>query len=158
MPKVKGQRILFSLLMSFMMVYAMEVYNSSIIHKGLTNKLFLLPINELIVLMIIVIVLQTLVGGPLVQMLARKIVNPEKDKPIAVTLTVQVMTVCVMCPIMSFVATIIFKGGFNTEIFAIWVQTVAINFPMALFWQLFVAGPLVRLIIRMIFKEPRYKV
>ena len=34
-----------------------------------------------------------------------------------------------------------------------WLQTTALNFPMAFFWQIFFAGPLVRAIFGMIFKE-----
>ena len=35
MPKTKNQKILFSILMSFTMVYGMEVYNNAIINKGI---------------------------------------------------------------------------------------------------------------------------
>ena len=147
MPKTKNQKILFSILMSFMMVYGMEVYNGAIIHKGLTNALFLLPVGELLLLMLAVIVLETLIGGPLARRLAFRFVDPEKDGPIAVILVVQIMTVSIMCPIMSLVATIIFKSGLGTQIFAKWMQTLAMNFPMAFCWQIFIAGPLVRLIV-----------
>lgn len=147
MPKTKNQKILFSIIMSFMMVYGMEVYNGALIHKGLTNAIFLLPVGELILLMLTVIVLETLIGGPLARRLAFRLVDPGKDRPIAVILVVQIMTVSIMCPMMSLVATIIFKGGFSTQIFVKWVQTIAMNFPMAFCWQIFIAGPLVRLII-----------
>ncbi|MFR1378134.1 DUF2798 domain-containing protein [Clostridium neonatale] len=49
------------------------------------------------------------------------------------------MTVCCMCPMMSLVATILFKGV-DVEFFAKWIQTVVIGFPMALCWQIFIAG------------------
>ncbi|CAI3595096.1 Conserved hypothetical protein [Clostridium neonatale] len=49
------------------------------------------------------------------------------------------MTVCCMCPMMSLVATILFKGV-DVEFFAKWIQTVVIDFPMALCWQIFIAG------------------
>ena len=41
------------------------------------------------------------------------------------------------------VATILFKDA-GAEFVAVWLQTTAFNFPMALCWQIFVAGPLVR--------------
>lgn len=148
MPKTKSQKILFSILMSFFMVYGMEVYNQAILHKGMTNSLFLLPVKELLLLMAIVIALESSVGGPLARKLAFRLVDPEKDRRIAVILTLQVMTVCLMCPMMSFVATLLFKGGFGPQIVATWVQTLAVNFPMAFCWQIFIAGPLVRLIVR----------
>ena len=61
-----------------------------------------------------------------------------------------------MCPLMSAVATILFKGGlFQAEFVAKWLQTTALNYPMATFTQLFIAGPLVRRIFRAIFSEKR---
>jgi hypothetical protein len=54
---------------------------------------------------------------------------------------------------MSFIATILFNGGFNSQIFATFCELVVRNFPMAFFWQLFVAGPLVRFIFGKIFRE-----
>ncbi len=148
MPKTKSQKILFSILMSFFMVYGMEVYNRAVLNKGMTNELFLLPVGELAVLMMIVIALETLIGGPLARKLAFRLVDPQNDRPFAVILTIQIMTVCMMCPMMSLVAAIAFKGGFTAQTAAKWVQTVAVNFPMAFCWQIFVAGPLVRLIVR----------
>ena len=45
------------------------------------------------------------------------------------------------------------------EMLSIWLQTTAFNYPMAAFWQLFVAGPLVRAIFALMFKnkEPAAK-
>ena len=153
MPKTRGPKVLFSVLMSFVMVYGMEVYNNAIAHGGMTNALFLLPLGEVALLMIAVIILEAFIGGPLARKMAFRLVNPAKDKPIIVIITIQIMTVCMMCPMMSFVATLVFKGGFSTQIFAAWVQTVAINFPMAFCWQIFIAGPLVRTIVSKIFKR-----
>ena len=41
----------------------------------------------------------------------------------------------------------------GSELIAVWLQTAAVNFPMALCWQIFFAGPLVRLIFRTIFRK-----
>ena len=62
------------------------------------------------------------------------------------------MIVCIMCPTMSMIATLLFKNP-GKEIVAVWLQTTAMNFPMALCWQIFFAGPLARLIFRTIFKN-----
>ena len=59
-------------------------------------------------------------------------------------------TVCVMCPLMSLVATLLFKHPGN-QIAAVWLQTFAVNFPMALCFQLFFCGPFVRMLFRRIF-------
>lgn len=62
------------------------------------------------------------------------------------------MIVCLMCPTMSLAATILFKDP-GANIIPIWLETTALNFPMAFFWQIFFAGPLVRTIFGAIFKE-----
>ncbi len=58
-----------------------------------------------------------------------------------------------MCPLMSLAATILFKGGFQKEMISIWLQTTAFNYPMAAFWQLLVAGPLVRTLFGLMFRN-----
>ena len=51
-----------------------------------------------------------------------------------------------MCPLMSFFATLFFKDSHNANFFAMWVQTTAMNYPAAFLWQLCGAGPLVRFV------------
>lgn len=57
-----------------------------------------------------------------------------------------------MCPLMSLAATLLFKHA-GSEFFAVWIETTAFNFPMAFFWQFFFAGPLVRFLFGLFFKE-----
>lgn len=72
------------------------------------------------------------------------------DKPVLVTVVRAGVTVCLMCPTMSFWATLIFHG-ISSEFVSTWLQTIVCNFPMALCWQVFFCGPLVRKIFRLIF-------
>ncbi len=91
----------------------------------------------------IAIVLELLFVGKLAQMLAFRFVTPGKDPMILIVLAISAMSVCLMCPLMSMAATILFKSA-GKEFVAVWLQTTAMNFPMALCWQIFFAGPLVR--------------
>ena len=59
------------------------------------------------------------------------------------------MIICIMCPTMSLVATLLFKE----PSFGTWVHTFGCNLPMAFFWQMFYCGPLSRLIFRALFKK-----
>lgn len=72
-------------------------------------------------------------------------------------LAISSITVCLMCPTMSFFATLLFKHA-GSEFVAVWFETTALNFPMAFFWQIFFAGPLVRAIFGLIFKEKETQV
>ena len=51
---------------------------------------------------------------------------------------------------MSFIATILFKDA-GINFIPVWLQTVALNFPMAFFWQMCYAGPFVRFIFKLVF-------
>ena len=110
MPRTRTQRIAFSILMAFAMVYGMELYNQALLAGGLRTELFAAPLADIVPFMAAVIVLESLVGGR--------------------------------------VATLAFKQPPAGELVATWLQTVALNFPMALIWQLFVAGPAVRAVVR----------
>ena len=50
------------------------------------------------------------------------------------------LTVCLMCPAMSLIATFLFKEYREAGLVSVFLQTAAFNFPMALCWQIFFAG------------------
>lgn len=152
MPKTKFQEVIFTIMMVAVMVYAMVVYNIAMDKGGLENQVFLLAFGELGIMGVVGFILEMLIAGPLAQKLAFRLVSPEKDKPIVVVLAISAMTVCVMCPMMSFVATVLFKG-IDGQLFAKWIQVTVVNFPMALCWQIFFAGPLVRMIFGHVFAK-----
>lgn len=137
--------------MVFVMVYAMICYNISLNIGGMANHVFLDAFHELVIMGPVAFILDFFLYGSLSKRLAFRIVNPAEDKPIMIILAISSITVCLMCPSMSLVATLLFKNP-GKEVIAIWLQTTALNFPMAFFWQIFFAGPLVRKIFGAIFK------
>ena len=151
MPKTKFQNVIFTLMMAFLMVYAMICYNISLNIGGMANHVFLDAFHELVIMGPVAFILDFFLYGSLSKKLAFRIVNPAEDKPIMIILAISSITVCLMCPSMSLVATLLFKNP-GKEVIAIWLQTTALNFPMAFFWQIFFAGPLVRKIFGAIFK------
>ena len=151
MPKNLFQEIIFTLMMVAVMVYAMVVYNISLDRGGLTDEVFLMAFGELLIMGIAAFILEMFIAGPLAKKLAFCFVDPEKDRLILVILAISAMTVCLMCPMMSLLATLLFKG-IDTQVISKWLQTTAMNFPMALCWQIFFAGPLVRKIFRTLFR------
>ena len=133
------------------MVYAMICYNISLNIGGMANHVFLDAFHELVIMGPVAFILDFFLYGSLSKKLAFRIVNPAEDKPIMIILAISSITVCLMCPSMSLVATLLFKNP-GKEVIAIWLHTTALNFPMAFFWQIFFAGPLVRKIFGAIFK------
>ena len=143
LPQNKFQDVIFTLFMAFVMVYAMICYNISLNVGGLSNFVFAAAFKELFIMWPIAVVIELLFVGKLAQILAFRFVTPSKDPAIMIILGISAMSVCLMCPIMSFAATLLFKDA-GKEIIAVWLQTTAFNFPMALCWQIFFAGPFVR--------------
>lgn len=152
MPKTKFQNVIFTLMMALVMVYAMICYNISLNKGGMSGEVFLLAFHELIIMWPLAFVLEIFVVERLARKLAFRIVTPGQDRPIFITLAISSMIVCLMCPTMSLAATILFKDP-GANIIPIWLETTALNFPMAFFWQIFFAGPLVRTVFGVIFKE-----
>lgn len=151
MPKTKFQEVIFTLLMVSVMVYAMICYNISLNIGNMTNQVFLLAFNEMLIMAPIAFMFEMFLVEKLSKFFAFQIVKPH-DHPFFILLSISSMIVCFMCPIMSLIATLLFKGSEN-EIFAVWIQTTILNFPMAFCWQIFIAGPLVRFIFRTMFKN-----
>ncbi len=143
LPQNKFQDVIFTIFMAFVMVYAMICYNISLNVGGMQNFIFLAAFKEMLIMWPIAIALELLFVGKLAQKLAFRCVTPGKDPIIMMILAISSMSVCLMCPLMSLVATILFKDA-GSEFVAVWLQTTAMNFPMALCWQIFFAGPFVR--------------
>lgn len=153
MPKTKFQDFIYTIIMVIVMVYGMVCYNIAVNMGGLNNHVFLEALKELPIMGAIAFILEFFIVGNLAKHLAFKIVDPKSDKPIMLTLAISAIIVCIMCPVMSFIGSTLFGFTGVTNIIAKWLQTWVLNFPMALCFQIFYAGPLVRLIFRNIFKK-----
>ena len=140
MPQTKGQGVVFGILMSVFMAYGME------------NKVFWLALKEAAFMCVFVFVFSTLFGNRVGRSLAFRHVTPGQDNPFFITIMISSCTVLIMCPTMSLVATVIFTGV-DGQFIANWFDTIRRNFPMALLWQLFAAGPATRWCFRKIFKK-----
>ena len=152
LPQNKIQDVFFTAFMAFVMVYAMICYNISLNVGGMKNFVFLAAFSEMRIMWPIAVVLELLFVGKLAQILAFRCVTPGKDPMIMMILGISAMSVCLMCPLMSLAATILFKDA-GSEFVAVWLQTTAMNFPMALCWQIFFAGPFVRNVFGFIVKR-----
>lgn len=152
MPQNRKQETIYTIIMVIVMVYAMICYNISLEVGGMKNFVFLAALSELPIMGCIGFLLDTFIAGPLAKKIAFRMVTPGQDKPIFIILAISALSIWLMCPMMSLAATILFKGGLQPEIVSIWIETTVKNFPMAFFWQLFAAGPLVRFLFGKIFQ------
>ena len=146
MPQTKFQNVVYTIIMAVIMVYGMIVYNVALNTGGVTNATFLMALHEMPIMVPIAFVLEFFVVERMAKALAFRMVKPT-DRPIVIILAISTMIVCIMCPTMSLIATLLFKQ----PSFGTWVHTFGCNLPMAMLWQLLYCGPLARLIFRALF-------
>ena len=148
MPKTKFQYVVFTAIMAFCMVYGLIVYNISLSRGGVSPTSFLAAFHEIPIMMPIAFVLEITIVGKLAARIVFSVLRPT-DRPQFVTYAMSLVICAIMCPIMSLIATILFK---DSKTFSTFIQTWAMNFPMALLYQMFYCGPFVRLLYRTLFR------
>lgn len=147
--KNKFQDVVFTAIMATIMVYGMVVYNVALNMGKVTGETFLAAVHELPIMVPVAFILEFFIVGKIAKALAFTVVTPD-DRPQIITYAISICICCIMCPLMSLVATLLFK---ETKTFGTWIQTWAMNFLVAICYQMFYCGPLVRLIFRTIFER-----
>lgn len=147
MPKTKLENVIFTIIMAVIMVYGMIVYNVALNTGGVTNATFVMALHEMPIMVPVAFLLEFFLVEKLATRLAFTVVRPT-DRPQLITYAISTMIVCIMCPTMSLIATLLFKQ----PSLGTWVQTFGCNMPMALIWQLLFCGPLSRLIFLLLFR------
>ena len=151
MPKNKFQDVVFTIIMATIMVYGMVVYNVALNTGGVRGETFLLALHELPIMVPIAFALEFFVVGKIAKILAFTVMRPD-DRPQFITYAISICICCIMCPVMSLIATILFKQA-GSEIISVWLQTTFMNFPVAFFWQLCYCGPFIRFLFGKMFPD-----
>ena len=151
MQRTKLQNFIFTVVMAFIMVYGMVCYNIALDKGGMSNEIFLMAFVEMKIMWPVAFLLEFFVVDKMAHALAFRIVTP-KDRQIVIVLAISAMIVCIMCPVMSLIATVLFKNA-GANVLATWFETTFFNFPVALFWQIFYCGPCIRFIFGKLFPE-----
>jgi len=165
MPKNKFEGRMFALITVLItvpcfVIYCLSYESGGILNIDPKNLLIFIPIE-----FVLAYLSELFIGSPLANKLAFSNVNPKKDSPMIVETVVICSTVCVMCPWMTFLATILYKGILPVLIFQQvslgtflltfipnFLQILVLNFPFALLSQLFFIQPLTRKIFKFIFR------
>lgn len=146
MPQTKFQDVIYTIIMATIMVYGMVVYNVALATGTVDGSTFLAALSELYIMVPIAFVLEFFIVGKIAGKLAFTVMKPT-DRPQFITYAISICICCIMCPAMSLIATLLFKE----PSFGTWVKSWAMNFPMAIMYQMFYCGPFCRLIFRLIF-------
>ena len=129
----------------------MICYNIALNIHGMANHVFIDAFHEFTIMWPVAFLLEFFLVDKMAHHLAFKVVKPG-DRPFVITLAISFYIICIMCPIMSFIATILFKTP-GKEIISVWFMTILFNFPMAFFWQICYCGPFIRWIFKKCFHE-----
>ena len=102
--------------------------------------------------------LEMLLGSPRSFKIASHYFDPRKDHPFIFESMIICGTVLVMCPVMSFLAAILYYPyqymTFDVfHLLAEWLKLICFNFPFAFFSQLFFIQPTVRTIFKFVFRK-----
>ncbi|MDD3238896.1 MAG: DUF2798 domain-containing protein [Lachnospira sp.] len=155
MPKTKGQSIFFTAITAWMMVYVMTLYNTVLAMGTFTNYTFLIALKGMWIEYIIIFLLAYFVSGRIAKYFAFRVVQPG-DRPIFIIFSIQIFTVVAQVAFASIIG--VYHGyGFTSNFIPDYFITYCKNFVMALPLQLFIVGPLARLIFRCIFLKKQKK-
>ena len=164
----RKKRLIFALVTVLITVpcfvfYCLAIEKGGILNVKITDALPLIPIEFCLAYLS-----EVLMVGPLSFKLASSAIDPKSNHPMIFETAIICSTVCIMCPWMSFLATILYKGvipgiiyhvdGFTILNFFIYfvpnfLQTFILNFPFALLSQLFFIQPLTRRVIAFLFRK-----
>ena len=134
------------------MVVAMEFYNQGLMDGGLSWAAMGRSVQEMKFMMPICFVMSFFIADPIASRISMRNMGENSDRVLRIVFRAAV-TVSMMCPIMSFWATLIFQKPGFADFIPAWLTTVAKNLPMAFFWQILFCGPLVRFLFRCIFRK-----
>lgn len=178
MPRNQAQRMVFALLTVLVTVHAYVFYSLYVINGGtfmtLTGEASVLkaiyamggvsvlghsvPIWAVVLIeFVLAYCLEVTVGSPMSFKLACRVFDPKKTHHMMFETAIICATVGLMCPIMSFLAAILYYPyytGFHfLTLLANWLKLVCFNFPFAYFSQLFFIQPLVRTVFQFLFRK-----
>lgn len=149
MPKTKLESFIFTAVTAWIMVYIMTLYNIVLKAGSFTNETFLVALKGMWIEYIIIFLCAYFISSRVAKYFAFRVVQPG-DRPIVIIFAIQIFTVVSQVALASILG-VYYGYGFTSQFVPNYLTTYCKNFIMALPVQLFIAGPVARLIFRTIF-------
>lgn len=151
MPKTKLENIVFTAITAWIMVYIMTLYNTVLAMDCFTNASFLIAFKGMWIEYVIIFLCAYFISSHIAKYFAFRIVK-QGDRPIFIIFAIQIFTVVSQVALASILG--VYHGyGFTSQFIPDYFSTYCKNFIMALPVQLFIAGPVARLIFRKVFRS-----
>lgn len=155
MPTNKRESLLFTIIMCFCMVLWMSLYNVARVHGWqLNGEVVSAAWLGFPFAYVVAMLLDVLVASRFAKWFAfRFLVTPGTSSPRAITLAISIMMVFPMVLLMSLYGALeaVVHTGDIAIIPLMWIQNIPFNMAAALPWNLLVAGPLSRWLLRRAF-------
>ena len=143
MPKTKMEELLFTIMMCTAMFAMMISYNQVMAAGTVKALTFGSWVREAMIMGPAILALEFCVIAPAAHKIAFWVIRNYTHDRIPVPVVISIATVCCVCPVASAVATLLVRRV-TVNFLSVWLAALSMNFPIALAWQLMVAGPLVR--------------
>ncbi len=178
MQRNQSQRMFFAFVTVLITVHAFVFFNLYVVNGGILIEVtgesgVISAINKqggvymfgnnmpiwtvVVVEFIFAYLLEIFMGSPWSFKLAKKVFDPTKCHPMLFETAIICATVGLMCPAMSFIASVIYYpyyAGFSIiTLLANWLKLMCFNFPFAFFTQLFFIQPFVRSVFKLVFRK-----
>ena len=151
MPKTKFESVVFTAIAAWLMVYIMTLYNVALASGNFSNETFLAALEGMWLEYVIIGLCAYFISSRVAKYFAFQIVKPT-DRPIVITLAIQVFTVLSQVALASILG-VWHSYGFTKEFIPNYITTYCRNFVVAFPVQILAAGPLTRAIFRAIFRR-----
>ena len=151
MPKTKFESVVFTAITAWIMVYIMTLYNKVLAMGSFTNETFLIALKGMWVEFVIIFLCAFFISSRVAKFFAFRVVKPG-DRPIAIIFAIQVFTV-VSQVAMASIMGMYYAYGFTSQFIPNYIMTYCRNFIMAMPVQLFIAGPIARVLFRVLFRR-----
>lgn len=151
MPQTRLQSVVFTAMMVFVMAFSISLYNIVANSGKLEYTMLWTVFGSMWLPYSFAVLYELAIAKPLSVKLVFRVVNPA-GKPLFKILAMAICMVTIMCSTMSLFITFMIHG-IDAGLPLKWLSLLARNYPFALCLQLFIAGPLVRFLFRMIWKN-----
>lgn len=141
MGKNKYENFVFSIMICFLMVLGMTLYNAFLHSAGQVDLLSAVASAKFVMIFAIAFVIDWFIVAPLVKKIVTKLTD-ETTPFIKKVMLISGLMVLFMCAAMSLVATLI--QGYEGSLFAAYAKVFALNIIVALPLQFVVVGPIAR--------------
>ncbi|CAE6937200.1 hypothetical protein ACOMICROBIO_FLGHMIGD_03823 [Vibrio sp. B1FLJ16] len=141
MGKNKYENFVFSIMICFLMVLGMTIYNTFLHSSGHVDVIGSLASVKFVMIFAVAFVIDWFFVAPLVKKIVAKLTN-ETTPFIKKVLLISGLMVLFMCTAMSLIATVV--QGYEGSLLAAYAKVFALNIIVALPLQFVVVGPIAR--------------